>query len=112
MITSRTQLEAWQVRMSRIGGPTYEIEYMQDLLSEVEDTGEPGNNPQIQFAIDLLRAVRPNAYSAHGDYYVGQRYFEYFEKLAETLQGLREMRNIHNPRLMLQEATLLRKYVI
>ncbi len=111
-ITSRTQLEAWQIRMGRIGGPSYEIEYMQALLSEVEDTGEPGNNPQIQFAIDLLRAVRPKAYSASGDYYVGQRYFEYFNELATTLKELRETRDIHNPRLMLQEATLLRKYVI
>lgn len=110
-IGPRTRLEAWLIRASRAGGPRYEVQYMQNLLWEIKDTEDSSNNPELQFAIDLLRAVRPNA-NISDSYAAGKRYVDYFDKLAETLGDLRNKRSIRNPRLMLQEATLLRKFVI
>ena len=42
----------------------------------------------------------------------GSPYAPYFGQIADTLGELREQRGCENPRLMLQEANLLRKSVI
>jgi hypothetical protein len=114
LVMPRHQLEAQIFNLNRIGGSSYEIEYMQALLEGINDNGEISNNPEVQFAVDLLRRVRPDEQTAKTDnrYKVGKKYVRYFRDLAETLGKLRKERSICNPRLMLQEATLLREYVI
>ncbi len=104
-IGPRNSLEANLWVKANIGGPKYETEYVKDLLFNVKDTGEFFENPEIQFAVDLVRNMGPN------NFMVSTRYSPYFKEISETLRDLREKRNIKNPRLMLQEVTLLREYV-
>src|SRR5579859_529544 len=113
VVTPRHPLEAQIFMLNRIGGPSYEVEYIQKLLAEINDNGGISNNPEVQFAVDLLRRLRPDEQTAKSNRYTaGRRYVDYFHQLAKTLEELRTKRSIINPRLMLQEATLLREYVI
>jgi hypothetical protein len=102
-IGPRNALEANLIINSRMGGlQTTQIEYVRRLLLEIKDLGLGfGEDREITFAIELLRAIGPRKGSAFVDFYPA---------LAETLTELRTVRGITNPRLMLQEANLLREW--
>ena len=105
-IGPRSSLEARLIVQSRMGGPQTEIAYAQQLLYEVEDSGTGlGADREVSFAVDLLRSM--------GSQGQDKVYFQpYFRELALTLRRLREERAVRNPRLMLQEANLLREWAV
>lgn len=102
----RNALEARLIVDSRMGGPTTEIEFVRRLLLEIHDqTGVVADGREVTFGVDLLRAIGPKGESSE--------YFRpYLREVAETLKELREQRGIQNPRLMLQEANLLREWAV
>lgn len=106
-IGPRHPLEAKLLVQSRLGTAKTEIVFIRQILSEVKDNyGSYGTkNVELEFAIELLKNIGPNSLES-------SRFSEYYKEIAETLSMLREERNIKNPRLMLQEATYLREYVI
>lgn len=106
-IGPRHPLEAKLLVQSRLGTAKAEIVFIIQIISEIKyNYGYSGaKNIELQFAIDLLKNIGPNSLESF-------RFSEYYKEIAETLSILREKRNIQNPRLMLQEATFLREYVI
>ena len=104
-IGPRHTLEARLWVRSEIGGAKYEVDYAKKLLFNIRDTGNHYDNPDVQFAVDLVRSMGPNNIEG------SRRYDPYLKDIADRLHSLREERNIQNPRLMLQEATFLREYV-
>lgn len=107
-IGPRQTLEARLWVLSEIGGAKYEVDYAKKLLFNIKDTGSLHDNPEVQFAVDLVRHMGPNNLEEN---FRSQRYSPFLKDIADTLGNLRIQRNIQNPRLMLQEATLLREYV-
>jgi hypothetical protein len=99
----RHPLEAKLIVQGRFGGAKIEIGLAQRLLAEIKDTGSP-DDVEVQFAVELVRNMGPNMPAA-------SYYAQFFKNLTETLAELRERRGIENPRLMLQEATLLRESI-
>jgi hypothetical protein len=89
-----------------MGGAKTETAFAQQLLLEVQDSDlSSSRSREIDFAVALLHAMGPQ-----GHY---EAYFApYFKDLAETLQQLREKRGVAHPRLMLQEANLLREWAV
>ncbi len=101
----RNALEARLLAQARLGGAKTEIAFARQLISEIRDSEIFFDNPELQFAVDLIRNMGPNGQEAN--------YFApYFLDLSETLREIREERGIQNPRLMLQEASLLRETVV
>jgi hypothetical protein len=101
----RHALEAQLVSQSRLGGPHAEVEYAKHLLLEVRDRYEFSDDPDLQFAVELVRCLGPNSP-------VATYFAPYFREVSEALTQLRIERGVRHPRLMLQEASLLREYVV
>ncbi len=102
-IGPRNSLEAQLLVRARLGDAASEVQYARQLLLAVKDS-EGHDNPEVQFAVDLIRSMGPNGQDS--DYFEDQ-----FVSISNTLQELRENFSVQNPRLMLQEATLLREAV-
>lgn len=116
----RNPLEAHLIMLSRLGGASFEVQYIQSLLSHVQE--QDTNNAEIHFAIELVRNMRPEerlggrAGGRDGRVHptfgrATARYVPFYRDLAETLGKLREDHSLFNTRLMLQESTLLREAV-
>jgi hypothetical protein len=103
-IGPRNALEATLIVHSRMGGlPQTQIEYIRRILLEIKDLGLGfGEDREVTFAVEFLRAIGPRK---------GPFFVDYYPEIAETLSQLRTTRGITNPRLMLQEANLLREWV-
>jgi hypothetical protein len=101
--SSRNAVEAKVLAGERLGGVQFEIQYIKELIIEVRDSGDPANNPQIKFAIEIIQNISNEANKG--------RFYKYFSDIAETLRE-REARDVQNPALMLQEARLLREFVV
>jgi hypothetical protein len=104
-ICARHPLEAKLICQTRLGGPRLEVEFAKRLLMEIEDSKDRSEDSQIQFAADLLRNLGPNGPEK-------KLYASYYEDIASCLAKLRLERNVENPRIMLQEASLLREAVV
>jgi len=106
-IGPRHPLEAKLLVQSRLGTAKAEIIFIQQIILEIKGNYESHGykNIELQFAIELLKNIGPNSLES-------SRFSKHYKEIANTLSKLREQRNIHNPRLMLQEATFLREYVI
>ncbi|MBI1772372.1 MAG: hypothetical protein HYR68_08520, partial [Burkholderiales bacterium] len=104
-IGTRHPLEAKLIAQARLGGPKQEGEFAKKLLIEISDSEDRFENTQIQFAADLLRNMGPNGPER-------KLYANSYEDIADCLLKLRLERGIANPRLMLQEASLLREAVV
>ncbi len=106
-IGPRHPLEAQLLVQSRLGTAKTEIIFIKQIISEIKDNydSQGYKNIELQFAIELLKKIGPNSSES-------SRFSEYYKEIANTLGMLREERNIQNPRIMLQEATFLREYVI
>jgi hypothetical protein len=106
LLAARTRLEAQLIIRSRLGTTTGEVEYARRLLLEVRgsDTALSGT-AEVDFAIEFVRAL-----GAHGP--SPERYLAEYPTIATALRELREERGLANPRLMLQEANLLREWSI
>src|SRR5262249_10533883 len=106
-IGSRHPLEAKFFVQGRLGVTSAEVKYIKQLLIEVHDHEGILDDREIQFAVDLVRSVRPE--ERIGIYGADiNKFVPYLREMAETLGQLREERNVRNPRLLLQEATFLR----
>ncbi len=103
-IRSRNPWEARRIVEANLGGYRDEINCISKLVEEIKDDSSSLDSPEIQFAVDLLRSVGPNSA-------VAESYKVYLVEIADTLLHLRHERGISNPRLMLQEATILRDIV-
>lgn len=99
----RHPLEAKLIVQARCGGAKIESSLARKLIGEIKDTGS-SEDMEIQFAVELARNMGPNVPSS-------TYYAPFFKDLSETLTMIRESRSIQNPRLMLQEATLLRESI-
>ena len=103
-VSPRSSLEARLLVDSRLGGARTEVAFANKLILALRDYEAVTNNPHIQFVVDMVRAMGPNGPSP--------TYFRsYYEQLASALQTLRQEHAVRTPRLMLQEATLLREAV-
>ncbi len=100
----RNSLEADIIVSARLGGPQMEVSFAKELLIEVKASGHFTGDREVNFAVDLLRAM-----SAKGE--LSKSYSPYYYDLAKILRQLREERSFENPRIMLQEAHLLRLWV-
>ena len=103
-IGPRNPLEAKLIVQARLGGPPSEVRFAQRLLVDIRENALSADR-EVDFAVDLLSAMR-------GKKDAGSPYAPFFAQIADTLGELREQRGCENPRLMLQEANLLRKSVI
>ena len=105
-IGPRNALEAQLIVQSRMGGPQKEIDYANKLLLAMKDSsGAHTEGREITFGVELLRAMGPQGDSSN-------YYRPYFKDLAQTLRKLRDTRGVSNPRIMLQEANLLREWAM
>lgn len=102
LIGPRHSLEAQLIVQQRLGTPTTEVAFARRLIVEIKG-GPAYNEAEVQFAVDLVRAMGPNGQHA---YYFAPVFLE----LAEALRESRETKGVANPRLVLQEATLLREW--
>jgi hypothetical protein len=102
----RNALEAKLIVDSRLGGPRTEIEFIRRLLLELRDqTGITNDGREVTFGVELVHAIGPKGEA--------KEYFRpYFRDIADGLKQLREQRGVQNPRLMLQEANLLREWAV
>jgi len=104
-IGPRHALEAKLISQSRLGGVSSEIEYAKKLLLNIRPSLSYGDTQETQFASEFVKNLGQNGpekklYSAH------------YLDLADTLAELRENSGIKSPRLMLQEASLLRESIV
>lgn len=99
-IGPRHPLEAKLICQARLGGPKAEIIFANKLIREIME-----NTREMHFTVELIRNMGPNSQS--GKYYV-----KYLPDIVDALRDVREKRGIENPRLMLQEATMLREFIV
>lgn len=103
-IGARTSLEARLIVESRLGSAKTEVDFVNQLLVEVKDSDGFAHNREVEFAVNLVRSMGPNGPEVN-------YFLQYYPVLSQALQELREMRGVQQPRLMLQEANLLREFV-
>lgn len=100
----RNRLEAELIVRARMGGARMEVAFARRLLLEVQERGTVySDSREIDFAVDVVRSISGTS----GAYFV-----PYLRDLAATLKQVREERGVENPRLILQEANLLRDWAI
>lgn len=106
LLGARSRLEAQLIARARLGTLSAEVGFARRLLLEVTDSDIAlTGRAEMDFAIEFIRAL--GAQGPNPD-----RYFREYLALADTLRQLREERGVTNPRLMLQEANLLREWSI
>lgn len=105
VVAPRHRLEAQLVVQAKLGDVQEEVGVVCRIIEAMRKSAWPDENDEIDFVIDLLREVGPR-----GD--ERPRFASGFRDLASALANLRETRNFKNPRLMLQEAHLLREWVV
>jgi len=106
-IGPRHPLEAELFIQHEIKDAKTEIEYAKKLIFEVNDFGDNHNNIEIQFIVELIRNIGPSGHNHNRSYYA-----DYYIEISNMLEKLRKERSIFNPRLILQEVSILREYLI
>ena len=105
LVGPRHQLEARLISQARLGSVQAEASMIARLIKEVRPKAVGlDDDDDITFAVELLREIGPQGLEQ-------TRYRPFYRALAAALKELRDSRNIHSPRLMLQEAHLLREWV-
>lgn len=104
MVAPRHPLEAKLLAQVRLGGAKAEVAFVKQLILEIKRSYDSFDTTEIQFGVDLIQSIGPKGQDAG--------YFApYYREISGALKELREERGVQNPRLMLQEAALLREYV-
>lgn len=104
MVAPRHPLEAKLLAQVRLGGAKAEVAFVKQLILEIKRSYDSFDTTEIQFGVDLIQSIGPKGQEAG--------YFApYYREISGALTELREERGVQNPRLMLQEAALLREYV-
>jgi len=104
-IGARHALEAKLIAQTRLGGPSAEAEYAKKLLLSVRRGQSHIDTAEVQFASEFVKSLGPNGPE-------GKLYFDSYIDLANSLAEVRELNGVQAPRLMLQEATLLREATV
>ena len=107
-VIARTAFEA-KLLIRDLGGIKFQIEFIKKLLSNIRvapyhKVDRDLGSKVIQFAVELITNIGPNGPK---DYMFSDHYYE----ITEILRKLRLSGNAKHPRLMLQEANLLREIV-
>lgn len=103
LVGARLQLEAQLICDQRLGGPVHEARKILELVLNASRAG-PDESEETRFVAEIVYALGP-------DGPLGERYYESYGEIAETLTILRKDRGVKNARLMLQEATLRRAFI-
>ena len=104
VVGPRHSLEAELIVRSRLPNISDEVGIVSRIIQAIRSYRWPNESDEIDFVIDFLQEIGPRA----GD---NSRFASVFRDLANAISKLRETRNVRNPRLMLQEAYLLREWV-
>jgi len=105
-LAARSRLEAQLIVRSRLGSTTGEASYAARLITEVRDAEDTiSGTAELDFVVEFVRAIGAQGLSP-------ERYLPVYSTIAAALRELREDRGLANPRLMLQEANLLREWSI
>ncbi|MGZ3182079.1 MAG: hypothetical protein ACXU8N_06525 [Telluria sp.] len=104
-IGARHGLEAKLISQTRLGGAQAEVEYAKKLLISVRRGQGSVDTSEIQFASEFVRSLGPNGPE-------GKLYIDQYVQLADTLKQVRMDHGVRSPRLMLQEASLLREAIV
>jgi hypothetical protein len=99
----RQNLEAELIVQARFGSAKSELSVISRLLKNISHKLDNRENAEIDFAVELLRNIGPNGKFP-------QFYGPHLSIIIDSLTYLREKRGIRNPRLMLQEANLIREF--
>jgi len=103
-IGARHRIEAEVISRTLLGSAEAEVDCAKNILLSVREKGNFNGETEISFAVSLIRSMGPKGLDAN--------YFApYFPEIAKILGQLREEHSVQNPRLMLQEATLLTETV-
>lgn len=102
IIYPRLRLEAELISSRRLGVPLAEVKIMLSLLSNASPSSY--NSSEMRFVLDVVHRLGPD-----GPY--DSRYSQSYLDIAQALTSLRERRGVVDPRLMLQESTLRRRYL-
>ena len=100
-IGPRHPLEAQLIVQARVGGVRREAEIIARIIEAMRPSYWPDESDEVDFAIAILQAVGPRGADQ-------MRFANVFRDIAESIANARNHRNVINPRLMLQQAFLLR----
>ncbi len=104
-VSARHPKEAEIICQSRFGTAQQEVAFAENLIQVMRDDDFSDEGQEVQFVVDLVRNMGPNGPAS-------QYFSPHFLKLSGALGALRTERSIQVPRLMLQEAVLIREYVV
>lgn len=110
-VGARGALEAELIVRSRLGTAADEMTYIRRLLIEIRGTDLDPQNPEVDFAVDLLQKLGAGAVTRYQNEQ-NRRFRRFGADLAAVLEELREVRGQQIPRLMLQEASLIRRAAV
>ena len=106
LVGPRHRLEATLLVDARLGSVEAEVSIITKLVKNIRSSANSSDDSdEIGFAVEIMRAVGPRGQEDKG------RFRPFYPKLYDALRNLRETRNIRNPRLILQEANLMREWV-
>ena len=105
VVGPRHPLEARLVVEARVGSVAGEAAVISQIVKAVRSSRWGADeSDEISFVVELLRAAGPQGSER-------SRFAPQFRTLADAITEVRESRKIQNPRLMLQEANLLREWI-
>lgn len=104
-VAPRHPLEARLLSQVRLGGLRAEVSFVNLLISNAKKIQGANHEPEIQFIASLVNNIGPNGQD-------GIHFLTYYLDIARTLRKIREENGVVDPGLMLQEASLLREYVV
>ncbi|MEU4383227.1 DEAD/DEAH box helicase family protein [Micromonospora echinofusca] len=103
-LAARSRLEAQLIVRSRLGNTTGEASHAGRLITEARGVEDAiSGRAELDFVVGLVRAIGAQGLDP-------ERYLPAYPSIAASLRELREDRGLANPRLMLQEANLLREW--
>lgn len=102
IIYPRHSLEAKILADSSIVNVEEQVKLFIDIIKMVS-SGEFQHHSEIDFLVELLKAIGPNGETS--------KYADYYGDISKELLELREKRGILFPRLALQEATYVRRHI-
>ncbi|MFD0528867.1 hypothetical protein ACFQ1I_20925 [Kitasatospora arboriphila] len=106
LLGARSRLEAELIVSSRLGSTNREVDFAHRLIVEARSSESAiSGQREVDFVTALVRALGAQGVNP-------EKYRREFPRISQALQELREERGLENPRLMLQEANLLREFAI
>ena len=102
-VSSRNSLEAEIVINSELSNLQKQMDIIKKIILEIRDAdGYVSNYNELNFLVDLLKAIGPNGKK-------NKEYLPYYNQITEALKTLRE-NGIWDSRTILQESLFLREY--